>query len=61
MICSVSKLSGTSGSSRIGRALGNSPRSATVRVSTPKSRAMAVSTRMQTSGEGMARVSRGKV
>ena len=59
MILSVSKFSGTSGQRNTGRLSGSAPMSPTVCTSMRKKIAIAVSTTMQTSGEGMARVMRG--
>lgn len=56
---SVSSVKGTSSHANTGRASGNWPRSATVCSGRPNHDAIAVSTTMQISGEGMARVRRG--
>eukprot|EP00952_Eustigmatos_sp_NYUAD-ZCMA_P000779 3252-Eustigmatos_ZCMA.PRE.1 len=56
MISSVSRLSGICGIRKNGRLSGNSPMSATVRMSRFMKMAKAVSTTMVTSGEGMALV-----
>ncbi|MNT94376.1 hypothetical protein D3C72_2360540 [compost metagenome] len=60
MIRNVSKVSGTSGQARDGRAEGSSPSCATVRTSSLKTTETAVSTIIATSGAGTARVMRGK-
>ncbi len=54
MIRSVSRLSGICGIRKTGKASGSSPMSPTVRSSKPKTIVIAVSTTMQTSGEGIA-------
>ena len=59
MISSVSRLSGTSGSRKTGSVDGSSPMSPTVRRSSPKPIEIALSTTMQTSGDGTILVSRG--
>ncbi len=61
MICSVSHVSGTPGNPKLGSVEGNSPRSATVRISSLNAKATAVSTTIATSGDGSALVKRGKI
>ena len=56
MILSVSKVSGTCGSAKIGRVEGSSPRSPTVRRFSPNHQAASVSTPIATRGEGTALV-----
>ena len=56
MIASVSRFSGTSGSRKMGRLSGSWPMSPTLRMSSSRKMATAVSTTMATSGEGTALV-----
>jgi hypothetical protein len=60
MIIRVSKVSGICGMRKTGRVDGSSPMSPTLRRSKPKVRVTAVSTMMQTSGEGIDFVTKGK-
>ena len=61
MILNVSKVNGTLGIRKAGSELGSAPRSPTLRTSIPVNTATSESAMMQTSGEGMAFVKRGRI